>query len=237
MIRKKDNGYYTADDIVEFTRMTPEEERDLFIRYQQKGDLVARDALVCNHLLFVAGVAARCTPAWGATDEAISAGNAALFKALDKFNPERGVRFTSYLQKFVRGEVIRCCREKAPVHFPSSQDIPPAVAWEDSDELPEGAVGAVEISTPAQECEESDRLRWMRDALAKAFTESSASDIEIHVITQLFLEGRTLQQVAQELPQRLGKSRLSRQRIFQIKNKALARLKASLARQGIRGLE
>jgi DNA-directed RNA polymerase specialized sigma subunit len=77
----------------------------------------------------------------------------------------------------------------------------------------------------------------MRGALAKAFAESSASDIEIHVIVQHFLENRTLREIAAELPERLGQPRLSRQRIFQIKNAALARLKTSLARQGIRGLE
>jgi len=120
------NNYYRANEDLRFKLTTPEEERKLFVA-AKGGDAEAREFLIRNHLLFAARFARRQNRGRLPDDEVISAVNAALMNAIDRFDPERGNRFTRYLMPFLRGALAGLWKEQNTVepgshsggHFPS----------------------------------------------------------------------------------------------------------------------
>lgn len=108
------SSYYRANENLRFKLTTPEEEKSLFVR-AKAGDSEAREFLIRNHLLFAATYARRQNRGKLPEDEVISAVNAALMNAIDRFDPERGNRFTRYLIPFLRGALASLWKEKNTV--------------------------------------------------------------------------------------------------------------------------
>jgi RNA polymerase sigma factor (sigma-70 family) len=115
------NNYYRANENLRFKLTTPEEERNLFVA-AKKGDTAAREFLIHNHLLFAARFARRQNRGRLPDDEVISAVNAALMNAIDRFDPERGNRFTRYLMPFLRGAIAGLWKSKNTVTPSSHSD-------------------------------------------------------------------------------------------------------------------
>jgi RNA polymerase sigma-B factor len=86
-------------------------EQQLLLRYQQWGDLAAREEVVIRLLPFARGLAAR----YGYTNEPLEdlnqVASLALLKAVDRFDPERGVKFTSFAAPTILGELKRYFRD------------------------------------------------------------------------------------------------------------------------------
>lgn len=76
----------------------PEMERRLLRRWQEKGDVQARDLVVSTHLRFVVKQAHKRTKDPEAVKDYIAAGNLGLLKAADKFDLKRKppIRFLTY---------------------------------------------------------------------------------------------------------------------------------------------
>ena len=238
MIKRSDNpvsGYYGPGHNLGYRNMTTEEERELFERYRKEGDLSARDEVIENQLLYAAGIAIRAAPNWMPIDEVVSAGNAGLIKAAEKFDYTNGARFASYLRKFVRGEVYRACREKvSPVHVPNGQMVPEGTHWGETELLPEDAILDEPQDGPDEEAENVDRVEYIKKCVTLALNDKGLEVIERHVIVQHFFKGKTFKQIADRMPKRIGRPGLARQRIGQIKNRACEKLRSILARHGIR---
>lgn len=128
------NNYYRANEDLRFKLTTPEEERDLFLRAKE-GDKEARDFLIHNHLLFAARFARRQNRGRLPDDEVISAVNAALMNAIDRFDPARGNRFTRYLMPFLRGALAGLWKEQNTVEPGSHADgnFPSFVSFHEDD--------------------------------------------------------------------------------------------------------
>lgn len=77
---------------------SPEEEKRLIKRWQQRGDVEARDAIIKTHLRFVVKMAHKRSKDPEAVKDYIAAGNVGLLKAADKFDWRRKpyVRFLTY---------------------------------------------------------------------------------------------------------------------------------------------
>lgn len=76
----------------------PNEERRLLRRWQQRGDVKARDEVVKTHLRFVVKMAHKRSKDPEAVKDYIAAGNVGLLKAADKFewNRKPYIRFLTY---------------------------------------------------------------------------------------------------------------------------------------------
>ncbi len=118
--------YYRLGQDLHFDAITHEEERALF-RKARKGDEKAREFLITNHLLF-AMTFARANGKGAEDDELVSAANLALMVAIDRFDPERENRFTSFLKPFIKGEIARLWRSKNIVGSPR-HTIPPSTIY------------------------------------------------------------------------------------------------------------
>ena len=87
------------------------EERVLLARIK-KGDLTARNALICANLRFVVSVAVGYQHLGLGMPELINEGNLGLIEAAQRFDLESTVRFLSYAVWWVRQSIVRAIYEK-----------------------------------------------------------------------------------------------------------------------------
>src|SRR3954463_7174124 len=101
--------------------LTHEEEIELG-RKAREGDETARSKLIEKNLRLVIPVAKKYRGMGPAFGELIQEGNLGLMRAVDKFDPEKGFRFSTYATWWVRQAVQRAVADKGrtirvPVHM------------------------------------------------------------------------------------------------------------------------
>jgi RNA polymerase sigma-B factor len=89
----------------------PVDGRELFIRWQQHGDAAAREELVRRHLPLARKLARRYLGAREPVDDLIQVASVGLVNAIDRFDPERGIAFTSFAVPTILGELKRYFRD------------------------------------------------------------------------------------------------------------------------------
>jgi RNA polymerase sigma-B factor len=87
-------------------------ERRLLVRYHNMGDLRAREELVRRFLPLVRDLALRYTYSDEPLDDLLQVANLGLLKAIDRFDPDRGTKFTSFAAPTILGELKRHFRDK-----------------------------------------------------------------------------------------------------------------------------
>ena len=96
-----------------------ETERLLLVRYHQFGDLAAREELVERFLPLARDLALRYTYTDEPFDDLLQVASLGLIKAIDRFEPGRGTKFTSYAAPTILGELKRHFRDKGwSLHVP-----------------------------------------------------------------------------------------------------------------------
>jgi len=94
-------------------------ERDLLIRYHRCGDIAARQELVERFLPLARDLALRYSYTDEAVDDLFQVASLGLIKAIDRFDPGRGTKFTSYAAPTILGELKRHFRDKGwSLHVP-----------------------------------------------------------------------------------------------------------------------
>lgn len=86
--------------------------RELFRRYKEHGDERAREQLVMNHLNLVRYLAAKFKNRGEPIEDLVQVGTIGLIKAIDRFDPARGLEFTTYATPTIMGEIKRHFRDK-----------------------------------------------------------------------------------------------------------------------------
>jgi RNA polymerase sigma factor for flagellar operon FliA len=84
----------------------------------RSGDRAARDELVVRYaplVKYVIGRMAISLPAAMDSDDVLSAGTVGLLHAIDRFDPEQGVRFETYALQRIRGAIIDTIRSLSPL--------------------------------------------------------------------------------------------------------------------------
>jgi RNA polymerase sigma-B factor len=96
-----------------------ETERRLLVRYHQFGDLAAREELCERFLPLARDLALRYTYTDEPFDDLLQVASLGLIKAIDRFEPGRGTKFTSYAAPTILGELKRHFRDKGwSLHVP-----------------------------------------------------------------------------------------------------------------------
>jgi RNA polymerase sigma-B factor len=94
-------------------------ERALLVRYHRAGDLAAREELVQRFLPFARDLARRYTYTEEPFDDLLQVASLGLIKAIDRFDPDRGAKFTSFAAPTILGELKRHFRDKGwALHVP-----------------------------------------------------------------------------------------------------------------------
>ena len=100
-------------------RVDRDGERTLFVRYRRHGDMAARDEIVTRYLGLAHAVARRYSRGGVPDDDLAQVASLGLVKAVDRFETERGTRFSSFAVPAIVGELKRHLREHGwGVHVP-----------------------------------------------------------------------------------------------------------------------
>ena len=111
----KDISKYKILDSDEVTRLICE---------AQKGDDVAREQVIKSNLRFVVTIAKQFQNRGIPLVDLIYSGNEGLMKAIDKFNPERGVTFLSYAVWWIRQSIYNSIYwHSREIRLPMSQQL------------------------------------------------------------------------------------------------------------------
>lgn len=97
-----------------------EEEKIRLVVLSQKGDKKARDRLINGNLRLVLSVIQRFLNRNESADDLFQVGCIGLIKAIDNFNTELGVRFSTYAVPMIIGELRRYMRDNSHVRVSRS---------------------------------------------------------------------------------------------------------------------
>lgn len=86
--------------------------RELFLHYREHNDEESRDELIVMHLNLVRYLASRFRNRGEPIDDLIQVGTIGLIKAIDRFDTDREVEFTTYATPTIVGELKRYFRDK-----------------------------------------------------------------------------------------------------------------------------
>ena len=86
--------------------------RQLFAQYKETKDPEVRDQLIVSHLNLVRFLASKFKNRGEPLDDLIQVGTIGLIKAIDRFEPDRGLEFTTYATPTIMGEIKRHFRDK-----------------------------------------------------------------------------------------------------------------------------
>ncbi len=263
------------------TLFTAEEEFDAAMRARQ-GDFLARQSMIEHNLRLVVSIARNHMSRGVPLADLIEEGNLGLMHAIDKYEPERGFRFSTYATWWIRQSVERCIMGQArAVRLPANvlrdmyqvlraqrtlesdpdyqqrhpggvrpQDVAALVGRSEESVAELLALAEAPRSLDAGQGASGDAAGpSLGDELVDTATPQPDGQTQAHEVEQLLarwtqsLSSREQEVLAgrfglhdrdpetlDTLSERLG---LTRERVRQVQNEALAKLRAHLLRQGV----
>jgi RNA polymerase sigma-32 factor len=88
-------------------RLTPEEEHDLAVRWRDQHDRDALARLVTGNLRLVVSVALSFRRAFANVLDLIQEGNLGLMEAIERFDPYKGTRLSTYATFWIRSRIVK----------------------------------------------------------------------------------------------------------------------------------
>jgi RNA polymerase sigma-32 factor len=98
---------YYLSEVRRYALLDPEEERKVALAYYESGDAEAAERLVTANLRLVVKIAFQYHRQWANVLDLIQEGNVGLVEALSRYDPYRGIRFSSYAQYWIRAMILR----------------------------------------------------------------------------------------------------------------------------------
>jgi RNA polymerase sigma-32 factor len=98
---------YYLSEVRRYALLDPEEERKVALAYYESGDAAAAERLVTANLRLVVKIAFQYHRQWANVLDLIQEGNVGLVEALSRYDPYRGIRFSSYAQYWIRAMILR----------------------------------------------------------------------------------------------------------------------------------
>jgi len=125
--------------------LKPEEEARLIAAWQRDGDTAARDRIVRAYARLCYSIAARYSSNPDHVDDLAQEGSFGIMRALDRYDPARGTRFSTYSRNWVKNFVAASAAKVSTV-----VDVPARTFIEvRSGKAREGMEAAVAASNPA----------------------------------------------------------------------------------------
>lgn len=94
-------------EVRRYPLLSQEEEREVAVRYHESADPEAARQLVTANLRLVIKIAFQYHRQWANVLDLIQEGNVGLVEALNRFDPYREIRFSSYAQYWIRAMILR----------------------------------------------------------------------------------------------------------------------------------
>jgi RNA polymerase primary sigma factor len=107
-------------EIDESPLLSWEQEQELASRILEDNDPEAREHLVSSNLRLVVNIAKRFSGRGMTLGDLIEEGNLGLLRAVDTFDPEHGVRFSTYSSWWIKQAIKKAILSNAqPIHIPT----------------------------------------------------------------------------------------------------------------------
>ncbi len=110
----KESGLVTTNalqkylaELRKYSLMTREEERQVAIKAYEEHDIESRNKLVTSNLRLVVKIAMEYRRAYSQILDLIQEGNAGLVQAVNRFNPYRGVKLSTYSAWWIRAYILK----------------------------------------------------------------------------------------------------------------------------------
>ncbi|WP_035064723.1 sigma-70 family RNA polymerase sigma factor [Nitratidesulfovibrio termitidis] len=104
----RDSLHLYLREISRFPLLKPDEEFDLARRVQEQGDSDAAFRLVTSHLRLVVKIAMDFQRRWMQNVlDLIQEGNVGLMRAVNKFDPEKGIKFSYYAAFWIKAYILK----------------------------------------------------------------------------------------------------------------------------------
>ena len=94
-------------DVQRYELLSPEEEKELAVRYVEEGDVDAARRLVTSNLRLVVKIAYDYRQAYRNLLDLVQEGNIGLMQAVKKYDPYKGVKLSSYAAWWIRAYILR----------------------------------------------------------------------------------------------------------------------------------
>jgi len=94
-------------EIRKYSLLTPEEEKEAAIAAYDQGDVQARHRLITANLRLVVKIALEYRRAYAQILDLIQEGNAGLVQAVNRFNPYKGVKLSTYSVWWIRAYILK----------------------------------------------------------------------------------------------------------------------------------
>lgn len=95
------------EEIRHYQELSPEEEHELALRYRETGDVKAAYKLITHNLMLVVKIALTFRREWQNAMDLIQEGNVGLMKAVQNFDPFRGVRLPAYASWWIKAYILK----------------------------------------------------------------------------------------------------------------------------------
>lgn len=213
------------DEIGQSKLLSEEEERKLALRIKA-GDDRALNKLVESNLRFVVSIARQYQGKGLSISDLISEGNIGLMKAARKFDGERGLRFVNYAVTFVRQQIEKALEKESSEQRVESNTL----GQSRSVDAPLGGranMSLLSVLTDALSPLADERVYSSAVADAVEYALQQLNEREQKVITAYFginQDHLTLGEIAADMD-------LKRERVRQIRNRAIRRLKQNYKRR------
>ncbi|HHH76714.1 MAG TPA: sigma-70 family RNA polymerase sigma factor, partial [Phycisphaerae bacterium] len=112
-------GWY-LDQIRSTPLLTVEEERQLSRRIRHHGDYIAREQMIRANLRLVVKIAKEYSNPGMTLGDLVAEGNLGLMRAVEEFDPDAGVRFSTYAAWWIKQSIKRAMINAGqPIHIPA----------------------------------------------------------------------------------------------------------------------
>jgi RNA polymerase sigma factor (sigma-70 family) len=112
-------GWY-LEHITETELLTPEQEKQLARRVREHHDPVAREQLIQANLRLVVNISKRFSDRGMPLSDLVAEGNLGLMRAAEEYDPDHGVRFSTYAAWWIKQAIKRALINTVqPVHVPA----------------------------------------------------------------------------------------------------------------------
>jgi RNA polymerase primary sigma factor len=112
-------GWY-LEHITETELLTPQEEKQLARRVREHQDPVARERMIQANLRLVVNIAKRYSNRGMPLADLVAEGNLGLMRSVEEFDPDAGVRFSTYAAWWIKQAIKRALINAVqPIHIPA----------------------------------------------------------------------------------------------------------------------
>lgn len=210
-------------EISKFKSLSLEEEQTLWEKWKKNNDIKSKEKLITSNLKFVASIAKSFQGRGLSYSDLVAEGNCGLLRAFDKFDYKKGYKTISYSVWWIRQSILEAIKERNGI---DGDELPT-----DNEKTSEENDDIVITNNYSQNFIDNKNTQVLNEEI-KNITHTLINNLNLreqNIIKKYFginCESKTLEEIGDEL-------NLTKERVRQIKEKTLKKLRAEVLSKSI----